>query len=142
MGSKARTPVRLTTNFETNLDDIERFLSEAGAPAAYDRLLDQLLEVVVPNLQRFPRAGRPFLARVPDSAEAVLALHRLRERLGEMAEIREYLTRDYLILYALLNGAVYLLSIRHHRQLSFDLARFWSDAPSEDAAKEGGHESE
>jgi hypothetical protein len=37
---------------------------------------------------------------------------------------------DYLILYVEENesSAVYLLSIRHHRQLSFDFARLWPGA--------------
>jgi hypothetical protein len=41
--------------------------------------------------------------------------------------LREYLHGDYLILYteAEVEAAVYLLSIRHHRQLSFDFARMW-----------------
>jgi hypothetical protein len=51
-------------------------------------------------------------------------IERLKARIGR-GEIREYLTGDYLILYALIGDAVYLLSIRHHRQLSFDIERFW-----------------
>ena len=40
---------------------------------------------------------------------------------------------DYLILYAEENksSTVYLLSIRHHRQLSFDFARMWPGAGRE-----------
>ena len=39
----ARKPVvRLTANFERNLADIERFLTEAEAPQAHDALLDEL----------------------------------------------------------------------------------------------------
>ena len=40
--------------------------------------------------------------------------------------MREYVLKDYLLLYALIDGAtVYLLSIRHHRQLSFDFEGHW-----------------
>jgi hypothetical protein len=31
----------------------------------------------------------------------------------------------YLLLYARIKGAVYLLSIRHQRQLSFDVQALW-----------------
>lgn len=56
--------------------------------------------------------------------ESQVLSERLRARVGR-GEIREYLTTDYLILYALIGYAVYLLSIQHHRQLSFDLRAFW-----------------
>jgi hypothetical protein len=32
---------------------------------------------------------------------------------------------DYLILYTLTGSTAYLLSIRHHRQLSFGFAKLW-----------------
>src|SRR3989304_9760189 len=74
----ARLTVRLTANFERNLADIERFLSEAEAPQAYDALLDELLDTVIPNLQRFPGIGRPFLANAAPSPRTTerLAAHR------------------------------------------------------------------
>lgn len=68
--------------------------------------------------------GRPFLARQAQSMEAQAVIERSKTRTGR-DEIREYLTDDYLILYALIGDAVYLLSIRHHRQLSFNLEEFW-----------------
>ncbi len=45
--------------------------------------------------------------------------------IAEDSELREYVTTHYLLLYAQIRGVVYLLSIRHHRQLSFDLAGHW-----------------
>ena len=59
--------VRLTANFERNLADIERFLTEAAAPHAFDGLLDELLDTVIPNLERFPGLGRSFLNRAVGS---------------------------------------------------------------------------
>jgi hypothetical protein len=44
---------------------------------------------------------------------------------GAADALREYLHGDYLILYTLIGSTVYLLSIRHHRQLSFAFARLW-----------------
>jgi hypothetical protein len=39
--------------------------------------------------------------------------------------VREYVAGDYLNLYVVIERVVYLLSIKHHRQLSFDFDRFW-----------------
>lgn len=121
--------VRLTANFEHNLDEIEAFLSEAEAPQAFDALLEALTETVVPNLERFPAMGRTFLSRPIRSVEASNGIDLLQgklSKLGEGAEIREYVLQHYLVLYACAGTVVYLLSIRHHRQLSFDFEHLWS----------------
>ncbi len=125
-----RTPiVKLTANFERNLADIEQFLTEAEAPQAFDSLLDELLETVIPNLERFPGMGRPFLNRAVGSVEATNALTALRAKLqtllADSNALREYVMDHYLVLYAQTEGAVYLLSIKHHRQVSFDFASHW-----------------
>lgn len=122
--------VKLTANFERNLEDIERFLSDAEAPQAYDALLDDLLGAVIPNLERFPGMGRLFLTRPPRSVETTNTLDALRAKLSALtsdpAALREYLLADYLLLYALIDGILYLLAIRHHRQLSFDFESHWA----------------
>ena len=75
----AKKPViKFTANFELNLEGIELFLTEVEAPQAFDGLLDELLETVIPNLERFPEMGRPFLARQPRSVETTNALTTLR----------------------------------------------------------------
>ncbi len=116
--------VKFTTNFASNLASIEQFLAEANAPQAYDLLLDEFLETVIPNLERFPEMGRPFFNRVLRSVETTNAVDRLRKKLlaltADPAELREYIMADYLLLYAQIEGVIYLLSVRHHRQLSFD----------------------
>lgn len=120
--------VRLTAHFERNLESIEVFLGEAQAPQAFDALLDELSGTVIPNLRRFPGMGRPFLVRPIRSVEAANAAAPLVEQLKALdphGELREYVMSDYLLLYARIKRTVYLLSIRHHRQLSFDLARLW-----------------
>ena len=118
--------VRVTYNFETNLDEIRRFLDDAGAGRAFDSLLESLFDKIIPNLERFPAMGRDFLARRPLSAQGRSELEALRTRLGEGVELLEYISGDYLILYAVCHRTVYLLSIKHHRQLSFDLKGHWS----------------
>jgi hypothetical protein len=117
--------VELTTSFDERLDAIEAFLSEAGAAFAFDDLLTQLRGTVIPNLRRFPRIGRRYLDNPPQSAEALAQLAALP--VGAPESLREYLHGDYLVLYAVMEreATVYLLSIRHHRQMSFDFARLW-----------------
>lgn len=121
--------VRLTANFERNLEQIERFLTEAEAPQAFDSLLDELLETVIPNLERFPEIGRPFLQRPVRSIEVAHAEAALKQRLAaltsEPGAIREYVLRHYLLLYAVIGDTRYLLAIRHHKQLSFDFDAHW-----------------
>ncbi len=126
----AKKPVvKFTANFERNLEGIERFLTEADAPQAFDALLDELLETVIPNLERFPGMGRPFLARLPRSVETTNALAALSTKLSsltpDMEALREYILKDYLLLYAQIGGAIYLLAIRHQRQLTFDFEGNW-----------------
>ena len=116
--------VKLTANFERNLADIDSFLREAQAPSSYDALLEELLETVIPNLERYPGMGRRFLDRPGGSVESARGLEKLRPRLGA-GEVREYVMKHYLVIYLTEGVAVYLLSIKHHRQLSFDLRGFW-----------------
>ena len=58
-----KTIVRLTANFERNLESTAAFLAEANAQHACDALLDALLDTVVPNLERFPDIGRLFIVQ-------------------------------------------------------------------------------
>lgn len=116
--------VKLTANFEHNLEAIALFLAEADVPHAYDRLLDELADTLIPNLEHFPAMGRPFLERPVCSVEVVNGLAQLKQKLHG-GELREYLFVDYLVLYAQFGEVVYLLSIKHHRQLSFNFQLLW-----------------
>jgi hypothetical protein len=49
----------------------------------------------------------------------------LLDRLKKSDELREFVVDDYLVLYLLRGKRVVFLSVKHHRQLSFDLKRFW-----------------
>ena len=127
---KQSVAVKFTANFEANLASIEAFLTEGEFAQGYDRLLDELGDIVVPNLERFPAMGRPFLTRATQSIEALTIVDRLRAKLAGLAadaELREYVMHDYVTLYALAGNSAYMLSIKHQRQLSFDLGRFWFD---------------
>lgn len=117
--------VELTASLLECLDAVEAFLREADAGLAFDALLAELRTTVIPNLSRFPRIGRRYLDNPPQSAEALAQLAALPA--GAAQALREYLHGDYLMLYIALesDATVYLLSIRHHRQLSFDFAKLW-----------------
>jgi hypothetical protein len=74
--------------------------------------------------------GRRYLANPPQSTEALALLAAMPA--GAPDALREYLHGDYLMLYVAMEAqkTVVLLTIRHHRQLSFDFARLWPSAPS------------
>ena len=117
--------VELAASFLERLESIEAFLVEAGAGFAFDDLLAEIRATVIPNLSRFPRIGRRYLDNPPQSAEALTLLAAMPA--GAPDALREYLHGDYLMLYAVMEAqeTVVLLTIRHHRQLSFDFARLW-----------------
>jgi len=118
--------VELTASFLGRLEAIEAFLAEADAAFAFDRLLAELRSTVIPNLRRFPRIGRRYLEQPPQSAEALAQLAALP--VGAADCLREYLHGDFLILYTVATPGhrVHLLSIRHHRELSFQFSGLWA----------------
>jgi ParE toxin of type II toxin-antitoxin system, parDE len=126
--SLVRASVRFTASFEASLETVETFLSETGQASAYDRLLDLLEGTAVHFLERFPAMGRPFMSMRSGSYEALVKTEELVERLDRLpagSMVREYLLQDYLILYLHADDSVYLLSIRHYRQVSFEFEHLW-----------------
>jgi len=117
--------VLLTANFDRNLAAVREFLSAAGAVGAFDELVARLSAEVIPNLKRFPELGADFLARAPLSADGVALFEAVVSAAGPGSRIRQLIDGDYIILYLVREPAVYLLAIKHHRQLSFDLAGHW-----------------
>ena len=119
--------IRKTANYSANLDSTEAYWDSCRFPLGNDRLLAELADTVVLNLQNHPRMGRNFLQRQTKSIEAQTRLQKLQALLAtlntdaERAEIREYVMTDYLLLYALTGSVIYLLAIKHHKQLSFDI---------------------
>jgi hypothetical protein len=115
-----------TENFSTNLTDIETFLGEDGRQF-FLRFFEHLAEDIVPMLCRFPHSGRSFLERSIRSTQGLQLVERLKEYLKEGDDLRELILDDYLILYVVRGSSVVFLSIKHHRQLSFDLKHFWQE---------------
>lgn len=70
--------VRITANFETNLQSVQSFLVEVDAAAAFEQLLDHLLGTVIPNLERFPDMGVDFFGRQCRSIETQDRVAQLR----------------------------------------------------------------
>jgi len=109
---KQPAAAEFTANFEANLAAIEVFLTESQFSQGYAHLLDELGEVVVPNIERFPAMGRPFFAHAAQSVEALAVADRLcirLARLAEYAELRDFVMHDYVVLYALVRDSAYLL---------------------------------
>ncbi len=113
--------IRVSANFERNLESIRCYWHDEGSPERFEALLDLIFDEIAPILVSYPLMGRDLLARRPDSLEA----DRLRKQLLALipvgGEVREYISTDYLVLYLLETENVTLLAIKHHAQLSFDL---------------------
>lgn len=122
-----KATARITRHFAGNLDAIEEFLHEADAPEAFSALLDDLFGEIIPVLERYPDLGTDFFRRRPSSREASEMESSLRSRVGPKTALRELIRGDYLILYARRDNDLYLLAIKHHRQLSFDFPVFWEE---------------
>ena len=115
-----------TENFSTNLGDIETFLGAEGA-GYFAKFFNRLTDEIVSQVCRFPRSGRSFLERSINTTQAERLAQRLRRRLQKGEDIRELIVDDFLILYLVREELIVFLSIKHHRQLSYDLKTFWRE---------------
>ena len=119
--------IRETANYAANLDDIETYWDDCDFPESNEKMLKELATTTLANLQNHPRMGRNFLQRQATSIRAKTRAQKLQTLLRtlntdtENAEIREYVMTDYLLLYALTGDTIYLLAIKHHKQLAFDI---------------------
>jgi len=124
MAGRNRTPV-FTENFMRNLDAIQSFLSPEGI-RAFNHLLDRLFDDIVSLLRRYPQSGRSFPAHPTRSQESQTLLRKLKAKMRKGDDLREFVVDEYLLLYLLRDTRIIFLSVKHHRQLSFDLLQFWS----------------
>ena len=123
MAVRRRAPV-FSENFSLNLDAHRLFLEPEGR-VAFERILDRLFDDIVPTLCRYAQSGRLFLKHPIRSKEARALSRKLKTFLKKGDVLREFIVDDYLIPYLDRNRQVIFLSIKHHRQLSFNLRRFW-----------------
>ena len=117
----AKSKVRISPNFENNLEAIQRFLIEQEAEPAFATVMESVFTRLIPMLESHPRMGRDWLTRSPQSGKGVALRQRIISRLRAGRELREFILDNYLVLYALEDSTVTLLAIRHHRQSSFSL---------------------
>jgi plasmid stabilization system protein ParE len=120
-----RVAVKITANFDRNLGQIRDFLVDVDAEHAFDSLIERLEQRVIPALERFPDMGADFAARAPLSRDGLVLFEKMAELAGPEGKVRQLVEGDYLVLYLARKESVFLLSIRHHRQLSFDFAGHW-----------------
>ena len=120
-----RVAVKVTANFERNLDRIRDFLSEAGESQAFEALIERLGVRLVPAIERFPDIGANFAAKAPLSREGQVLFERLVALAGPGAEVRQMIEGEYIVLYLVRARSVFLLSTKHHRELSFDFSAHW-----------------
>lgn len=121
---QAQITARFTNSFENNLTQIEAYWDNNQFPAGYDRLIEELIETTLPTLEQHPRLGRQFLDRSPQTEQAKKKMQSLSKQLiatATNAELREYVMTDYTVLYTLIAENIYLLAIKHHKQLGFQL---------------------
>jgi plasmid stabilization system protein ParE len=117
---------RFTKNFSANLSAIEEFLVPHSR-TTFRRFLDRLFDEAIPTLCRFPQSGRSFLARAVMSTKTHVLRTHLSKLLNKGDDLREFVMDEYLVLYLVRRSQVTLLAVKHHRQLSFDLKRFWCE---------------
>lgn len=117
--------VQVTNNFVENLEIINHFLQENDAEVAFDDLILHL-DSIIDNLELFPEMGNNFFIKTSRSSVVNAKKRLIQNRLADLV-LREYIFDDYIILYAMSTDKknVYLLSIKHHRQLSYDFKDLW-----------------
>jgi hypothetical protein len=119
--------VSAAPNFATCLEAVRVFMLEQDADAANGRFsqLKADLREMKTLLAWSPSGGRPARFLQPNSAQASLrmaAVQRLAQSAG-LPNLREYVVGTHVILYAHSSSEVVLLSIKHHRQLTYNLRR-------------------
>ena len=117
---------RFTENFSANLSTIEAFL-EPHSRTAFRHFLDRLFDEVIPTLCRFPQSGQSFVVHAVKSTKAKVLSIRLGKLLNQGDDLREFVMDEHVVLYLVRRGQVIFLAVKHHRQLSFDLKRFWCE---------------
>jgi len=92
----------------------------ASAPARLAQLKRDLREMTT-VLAWSPASGRPARFLKPNSAQASLRLAAVRQlaQSANLPHLREFVIGSHLVLYAHSDTEVVLLSIKHHRQLTY-----------------------
>lgn len=79
-----------------------------------------LFERIVPALERYADIGRPYALRKLGSQAEALVLAELTPQLAVRSAVaREWVEREFTILYAVTPDKVFLVNLKHHRQLGY-----------------------
>ena len=125
---RKRFNVRILGCFDTRLTDIERYCDRTGRLETFGLLVESLHDRALPLLRRFPAIGRRVLNTNPDTVHALLAYEQIVDATvltSSTPELREYIFDDYVLLYLLTDDTIYLVSIRHSKEVSFDFEYLW-----------------
>ena len=115
--------VSAAPHFAGCLQAVHVFMVEQDAASAAMRLgkLKRELREMKTLLAWSPASGRPARFLRPNSAQASLrlaAVQQLAQSVG-LPHLREYVIGSHVVLYAHSDAEVVLLSLKHHRQLTF-----------------------
>ena len=81
---------------------------------------EHLFERIVPALEPHADIGRPYaLRKLGSEAEAVLLLELTPLLAADSAVAREWVEREFTILYVVTPDKVFLVNLKHHRQLGY-----------------------
>jgi hypothetical protein len=110
--------VRYSASYVVRMAQIAAYFKAVEASPVYRRLLDDISGIVIPNLKAFPLLGKPYLEGPAQSTEALMATAKLPPDANR--SLRKYVHDDFVILHAISPDAIHLISIRHHRESTFN----------------------
>jgi len=115
--------VSAAPHFAKCLLAVHAFMVEQDAASAPARLVQikRDLRELKTLLAWSPASGRPARFLRPNSAQASLRLEavQLLAKSAGLPHLREYVIGSYVVLYAHSDTEVVLLSLKHHRQLTY-----------------------
>ncbi len=81
---------------------------------------DRLFEHVIPMLEKYAEIGRLYpLAKLGTEAETMLLAELGPVIANPSTAVREWIERDFTILYLTTPDRVYMINLKHHRQFGY-----------------------
>ena len=120
-----RREVRITAPFKESFAEmaghykaLRPLFPDAGARLS--AFADRLFERVIPMLETNAEIGRPYLlVKLGTQVEATLLAEMGPILASPTTMVREWVERDFTILYLTTPDHVYLVDLKHHRQLGY-----------------------
>jgi hypothetical protein len=115
--------VDFAESFVGRMHGLEEFMLAQDADSAHGRIEDLQESVLrfVDLVKVHPKIGRPATVLAASSVEGQTRLERVLRLATDagLSELREYVLRAHLVLYAHSDSRVLMLSIRHQRELGY-----------------------